>query len=152
MNKKFCWRFAIQVPNIHAKWYSHIPSVKVPIAQRYEGKKNECRNEAGAYTILTFYTPNRILLCMHVDEKEYKIFDIRLGFFCDYFIFLLYNTIESLKNVSNIHMILHWNTPKMYTLSYYKCKRIECSYIYAIPYVRTVHTYMMQVCDILFSP
>lgn len=23
------------------------------------------------------------------DEEEYKIFDIRLGFFCDYFIFLL---------------------------------------------------------------
>lgn len=32
------------------------------------------------------------------DEEEYKIFDIRLGFFCDYFIFLL--EYRRLKNVS----------------------------------------------------
>lgn len=35
------------------------------------------------------------------DEEEYKIFDIRLGFFCDYFIFLL----EYIEEVSK--MFLH---------------------------------------------
>lgn len=57
------------------------------------------------------------------DEEEYKIFDIRLGFFCDYFIFLL--EYRSLK------MFLH-------------------SYDFTLE--QKIYILYMQVCDILFSP